>query len=63
MKNRKADEFEGILRESVVAELRYYSGICLEGLRKATKTSARISCLPTEIRTEELQKTSLKPCR
>jgi hypothetical protein len=29
--------------------LRYYSGICLEGLRKTTKTSVRIAGLHAEI--------------
>jgi hypothetical protein len=31
------DELERIWKASAVANLRYYPGICLEGLRKTTK--------------------------
>jgi hypothetical protein len=33
------DELEGIWKEAVAAKSRYYPGICLEGLRKTTKTA------------------------
>jgi hypothetical protein len=32
------DELEKIWKEMVMTELRYYTGICMEGLRKTTKT-------------------------
>jgi hypothetical protein len=35
-------------KEAVVAELRYYPGVCLEGLRKTTK-SLRIAGFQAEI--------------
>jgi hypothetical protein len=37
-----------MLKEAVVPTLRYYPGICLEGLRKTTKTSVRIAGLQDE---------------
>jgi hypothetical protein len=46
MMNRKT------LMEEVVAKSRYYPAIPLEGMRKTTKTSVRISGIPPEIRNE-----------
>jgi hypothetical protein len=43
------NELERMWKEAVVAQLRYYPGICLEGLRKTTKTSVRIAGLRAEI--------------
>jgi hypothetical protein len=37
--------------------MRYYSGICPKGLRKATKTSGRIASVSAEIRTEHIRDT------
>jgi hypothetical protein len=34
--------------------LRYYTRICIEGLKKTTKNSVRIAGLQTEIRTQDL---------
>jgi hypothetical protein len=45
------NELERTWQEAVMACLRYYPDICLEGLRKSTKTSVRISRLPAEILT------------
>jgi hypothetical protein len=36
-----------------VASSRYYTGICLEGVRKITK-NLRVASIPAEIRTEHL---------
>jgi hypothetical protein len=46
-----------------MAGLKYYSGICLEGLKNTTTTSIRISDVPVEIRTEHLLDTSLEHYR
>jgi hypothetical protein len=54
-----SDELEWIQKEVIVAYSRYYSGICREGLRKATRTSDTIGRLPAEIRTQHLPNTSL----
>jgi hypothetical protein len=43
------DELERIRKKAVMAYLKYYPGICLEGLRKMTKTSVRIAGLRKEI--------------
>jgi hypothetical protein len=40
--------------EVVVAKSIYYHGICLKGLWKPRKASARIASVPVEIRTERL---------
>jgi hypothetical protein len=43
------DELERILTKAVMAYLVYYHCICLEGLKKTTKTSVRIAGLQAEI--------------
>jgi hypothetical protein len=45
-------ELERIWKEAVVVYLRYYLGVCLEGLRKPRKSTSRIVGVPAEIRTE-----------
>jgi hypothetical protein len=54
------DELEVIWKETVMAELKYYLRICLEGLKNTTETSIRIADVPVEIRTEYLPDKSLK---
>jgi hypothetical protein len=49
---------ENIWMDAIVTSSRYYPNIFLELLRKTTTISAR--CVPTEIRTEHSQNTSLK---
>jgi hypothetical protein len=44
----------------VVAQFRFYSGICLEALRKARKASDRIASVPDEIRTDIVLNVSLQ---
>jgi hypothetical protein len=46
---RMIDELERIWKDVVMAQLRHYSGICLEGLRKTTKISARRAGVLPEI--------------
>jgi predicted DNA-binding helix-hairpin-helix protein len=48
------DELEVTRKETVMAELKYYRRIYLEGLTNTTKTSIRIANVPVEIRTELL---------
>lgn len=48
------DEWEGTWKGAIV--LRYYTGICLEGLRTTVKTSVRVAGVPSEMRTERLHK-------
>jgi hypothetical protein len=44
------NELKRIWKEAVVtAEVPHYPGICLEGLRKITKTTVRIACLRAEV--------------
>jgi hypothetical protein len=43
------DELERVWKEAVLAQLRYCPGICLERLRKTTKTSLNIAGVPVEI--------------
>jgi hypothetical protein len=43
------DESERTWKEAIVADLRYYPGICLEGLGKPRKASVRITGLRAEI--------------
>jgi hypothetical protein len=38
--------FERILKDAILAELKYCSGICLEGLRKTVKNLSQDSCCP-----------------
>lgn len=57
------DEFEIILKETVVTASRYYPSIFLELLRKTTTISVRIASVPTKIRTEQPQNTSVEQCR
>jgi hypothetical protein len=40
--------------------VRYYSDICLDGLRKVIKIQVRVAGDPAEIRTEHLQNTTLE---
>jgi hypothetical protein len=40
--------------------LRYFLGICLEGLRKTTKIPVGVTVVTAEIRTEHFQNISLK---
>jgi hypothetical protein len=53
-----ANELEMTRKEVVVAQSWNYPSICLEGLRKSTKTSVRVADLLAEIRTEYLPSTS-----
>lgn len=46
-----ADELERIWKETVESKIRYYDGICLEGLRRPLDTSVRIAVDPIEILT------------
>jgi hypothetical protein len=48
------EQSERIWEEVMVAYSRYYPGICLEGLRKTTKTSVRIAGVPSEVQTKSL---------
>jgi hypothetical protein len=43
------DELERVWKETVLAQLRYCPGICLQRLRKTMKTSVRITGVPVEI--------------
>jgi hypothetical protein len=45
----------------VCHDLTYHSGICLEGLRKTTKTSVRTVDVPTEIRSMHFSNIIQKP--
>jgi hypothetical protein len=38
--------------------MRYYPGICMQGLRKSAEFSVRIAGVPTELRTEPSSNTS-----
>jgi hypothetical protein len=52
--------------EVVMAKLRFYSEICLEGLRKTTKTSVRVRGILVEIQNEHLlyiESRILEPCQ
>jgi hypothetical protein len=46
--------WKGYGRKQSWPNLRYYPGICLEGLTKTTKTSVRIAGLQNKIRTQDL---------
>jgi hypothetical protein len=46
---KKNDELERFVKKLLWPNLRYCSGIRLEGLRKATKTSIRIAGLWAEV--------------
>jgi hypothetical protein len=48
--------------EVVVAQSRYYPDICLEGLKKTTKTSLQIADVPAEIQTEDLPNLTVERC-
>jgi hypothetical protein len=50
---------ERIWKRGVVAESIYYPGICLEGLRKSTKT-LRIACVQKKIQTGHFSNTSIE---
>jgi hypothetical protein len=52
------DEMWRIWKEAVVTSSGHYPGICLEGLRKTTKTSIRTAGVLAEIRIERLSSTS-----
>lgn len=54
-------ELERVMMEAVVAYSRYYAGICLEALRKATKkkTSGKEADIQAEIRNGNLPNTDL----
>jgi hypothetical protein len=45
---------EGMLKEAIVLNSRHCLGICLQGLRNPWKTSLKIFCVPTEIRSWNL---------
>lgn len=49
---RMTDELEIIRKEVVMAQLGHCPGICLEGLRKTTKTLSQDTEVPAEIQTE-----------
>jgi antibiotic biosynthesis monooxygenase (ABM) superfamily enzyme len=53
------DELERFWKEEVMVQLRFYPGICLEGLNKITKTSIRVVSVPSRIQNEHLLNTSL----
>jgi hypothetical protein len=42
------DELERIQRKVVTVQLRYYTSICLEGLRKTTKNLSMITTVPAK---------------
>jgi hypothetical protein len=46
------DELERIWMEMAMAKSRYYPSICLEGLRKTTKTPIRIDNVVAKIQTK-----------
>jgi hypothetical protein len=48
------DELKRIWKEAVVAYLRYYPGICPEGLKKTRKTSVKRAGVSADIRKEPL---------
>jgi hypothetical protein len=48
--------WRGCARKGKWSNLRYYPGICLEGLSQFTKTSARTVVILAEIRTDACQK-------
>jgi hypothetical protein len=47
-------KLEMMWKEAAVANLRYYLGVCLEGLRKITKPSVRIAGVPAEMSSKHL---------
>jgi hypothetical protein len=53
------NELERIWKEAVVAYRKCDPGVCLDGLRKITKTSIRITDVPDESRTLQLPNTIL----
>lgn len=56
------NDYERIWKKVVVALLRYYPNICLEQLRKMTKTSVRTATVPARIEKQtppEYQSTTL----
>jgi hypothetical protein len=54
------DEFKRIWKEGFLAWSRHYRIICLELLRKSTKTLVGIAGTPAGIRTENLPNTNLE---
>jgi hypothetical protein len=48
-KDRRINELIRMWKEAVLPNLRYYHGICLEGLRKTTEISVRIAGLRAKI--------------
>jgi hypothetical protein len=58
------DELEGMWKKATVAYLRYYRGICLEGLNKTTKNLRQDSRSPGDpllLLVREVPGTSPKP--
>jgi hypothetical protein len=51
---------KGIWKEALTALSMYYSGVCMEGLRKTTKTSIRKCGIWADIRTDNLRNVSLE---
>jgi hypothetical protein len=50
-------ELEGTWKEGGGPDLRHYPGVCMEGLRKATKYSVRMECYPAVIRNSHIPNT------
>jgi hypothetical protein len=43
------DELERVLKNMIVAQSKYYPGICLEGLKRTMKASVKKAAVPAGI--------------
>jgi hypothetical protein len=58
--SERANTVHALDRAATVILLMYYTGICLKGLRKTTKTSVRKYGIWADIRTDHLRNASLE---